>query len=141
MYDKGKSFIGAAILLEQRGGNQYVVLHLICQGVECVLKAILLSIDYERYSPLLKDKLGHKLVKIASAVGAETSMSLKPALLAELSNLDNLYARHLLRYGSGFDIVVDPKSVAYGKVMHRCAAMIRLIETKGLLHPGNFRTK
>ena len=41
MYDKGKNFIGAAILLRRLGRQtEYVVLHLICQGMEVIPKRI-----------------------------------------------------------------------------------------------------
>jgi len=32
MYDKGRTFFGAAILVDERAGNQWVVLHLVCQS-------------------------------------------------------------------------------------------------------------
>ena len=42
MYAKGKGFLGAALLLRREGGYGYVVLQLLCQGVEITLKALLL---------------------------------------------------------------------------------------------------
>ena len=45
-YCKGKGFIGAALLLRQKGGYEFVVLHLPCQGVEVVFKAMLMHKDY-----------------------------------------------------------------------------------------------
>ena len=47
-YRRGQHFIAAAILLRQHGGHEYVVLHLLCQGVEIVLKAILLLRDFDK---------------------------------------------------------------------------------------------
>jgi hypothetical protein len=46
MYVKGKNFLGAAMLLRQKGGYEYVVLHLMCQGIEITLKAFLLFKDH-----------------------------------------------------------------------------------------------
>lgn len=37
MFAKGKAFLGAAILLRQKGGYEFVVLHLLCQGIEVTL--------------------------------------------------------------------------------------------------------
>jgi hypothetical protein len=100
LYVKGKSFLGAAVLLERNKGNQSVVLHLVCQGLECILKAILLSLDYEMYRPLLKSKFGHKLLLIAETVTSETNTHLRSTTRAELTTLDNLYRQHLLRFST-----------------------------------------
>ncbi len=54
MYAKGKSFIGAVLLLRQRQGYEYVVLHLFCQGIEITLKGLLLIKDYDKYKGKLK---------------------------------------------------------------------------------------
>ena len=51
MYVKGKVFLGAAVLLRQKGGYEFVVLHLLCQGIEVVLKGLLLAIDYDKFNP------------------------------------------------------------------------------------------
>ena len=40
MYAKGKAFLGAAILLRSKNGHEYVVLHLLCHGIEITLKGL-----------------------------------------------------------------------------------------------------
>jgi hypothetical protein len=57
MYLKGKAFIGAAVLLQRHqrelqassDDTEYVFLHLLCQGIELVLKGLLLRKDYDKY--------------------------------------------------------------------------------------------
>ncbi len=45
MYAKGKAFLGAAIFLRKKNGYDFVVLHLIFQGVVVMLKGLLLGVD------------------------------------------------------------------------------------------------
>jgi hypothetical protein len=69
MYLKGRAFVGAAILLNPHAESddmEYVVLHLLCQGIEVVLKGPLLFKDYDNYTGRLKNSLGHNLCKIAA---------------------------------------------------------------------------
>jgi hypothetical protein len=128
MYEKGRSFIGAAILLRQRGGYEYVVLHLLCQGIEIVLKSFLLFHSYDTYKPLLR-KLSHDLEKIADTV--LTAFKLKPlpaSVRTELRTLNSLYAKHLLRYGSFYDVLVDASTIPAERVSRRILAAIRLAQ-------------
>lgn len=139
-YIKGKSFVGAAILLRQKGGYEYVVLHLLCQGIEIVLKAILLATDYDKYKPRLKTVkrrkqkiagINHNLVKAWRAVAVALTLSpLRPPLRDELRALSELYSRHLLRYGSLYDILVDPATIGSDRIVRRLAALLRLAEKK-----------
>lgn len=132
MYNKGKAFVGAAILLSQQSDSEhvdYVVLHLLCQGIEIALKGLLLLSNYDRYHSRLKRSLGHNLHKIVlEAVSAYSTNPLRPDLDQELRALSNLYSQHLLRYGSTLDVFIDPRSVARTKVFRRIAAVIRLAE-------------
>ena len=66
LYSKGRSFMGASVLLKDHGGDEYVALHLLCQGIEIVLKALLLELDYKKYDKLQR-KYGHDLQKVISA--------------------------------------------------------------------------
>jgi hypothetical protein len=133
MYAKGKSFLGAAILLRQKGGYEYVVLHLLCQGIEIVLKGVLLAVDYDKYKPKLK-QLGHDLLKITDAATDAAGLpALRPRIRTEMESLNRLYSRHLLRYGSGYDILVDPSTIPSRLVLRRMAALLRLVERKGLI--------
>src|SRR3989442_9256752 len=54
MYAKGKAFLGAAVLLRQKGGYGYVVLYLSFQGMEGEVKGPLLSVYYHQFQPPLR---------------------------------------------------------------------------------------
>lgn len=134
MYAKGKAFLGAAVLLRQMGGYEYVVLHLLCQGIEIVLKGLLLAIDYDKFKPKLK-QFGHDLLKVTDAATAAAGfLALRPRVRAEIESLNRLYSCHLLRYGSGYDILVDPNTIPSRLVLRRMVALLRLVERKGLIH-------
>lgn len=132
MYVKGKVFIGAAILLRRQGNSEqtdHVVLHLLCQGIEVTRKGLLLLRDYDRFIARLRKPLGHNLSKVAKE--ASTAYGVKPMrgdLDGELRTLSNLYSQHLLRYGSGYDILVDPRTIARERAFYRLEAVIRLAE-------------
>lgn len=134
MYDKGKAFLGAAVLLRQKGGYEYVVLHLLCQGIEIVLKGLLLAIDYDKFKPKLR-QFDHDLLKVTDAATAAAGFpALRPRIHAEMESLNRLYSRHLLCYGSGYDILVDPNTLPSRLVLRRMVALLRLVERKGLIH-------
>lgn len=125
---KGVAFLGAALLLERKGGHEFVVLYLLCQGIEVVLKSVLQLKDYGRYTPELK-RLGHRLDRLAER--AVTEFNLKPlskALADELRTLTTLYCGHLLRYGSAYDFLRGPAPVPCDRVWRRTAAVLRLAE-------------
>jgi hypothetical protein len=95
MYAKGKSFLGAAILLRDQKGYEFVVLHLVCQGIEVLLKGLLLVVDYDKFKPELK-KLGHNLLRIVDAASQVADLrSLRSPVRIELEGLNRLYSRHL----------------------------------------------
>ena len=137
MYAKGKDFLGAAILLRRKKGYEYVVLHLLCQGIEVSLKGLLLIADYDKFNPQLKN-LGHNLVKAVEAASKVAGIKpLRPSVRAELETLSKLYSDHLLRYGSGYDILVNPTTISGNLVLHRMAAVLRIVERKRLVHSNN----
>lgn len=77
MFAKDKAFLSAAILLRQKGGYEFVVLHLLCQGIEVTLKGFLLFVDYDKYKPKLR-RFGHKLLSVSvEAVKAAGLLPLK----------------------------------------------------------------
>ena len=126
MSQKGRAFIGAALLLRQRGGYEYPVLHLLCQGIEVLGKGHLLSIDYQAHMPKLKS-YGHNLIRLAEVVEQVSNLSiLKPLVRSELDVLSKLYSKHLLRYGSGYDVLVDPTTIPSDRVLRRLAAIFRV---------------
>lgn len=99
------------------GGYEYVALQLICQRVEILLKTLLLAANYDEYRPRLRS-LGHRLVRIASETAAASSQKPpKLALEAELRALEVLYASHRLRYGTGYDILVDASTIESERVL------------------------
>ncbi|SDY52439.1 HEPN domain-containing protein [Nitrosomonas sp. Nm33] len=129
MYAKGKSFLGAAILLRQQGGYEYVVLHLICQGIEIILKALLLFRNYDKYRNQLRKPLGHNLKKLTDA--SQSEFGVKPisnALARELETLNSLYSNHWLRYGSFYDVLVAPHTIPSTFTLRKITAVIKLAE-------------
>ena len=129
MYAKGKSFLGAAILLRQQAGYEYVVLHLICQGLEIILKALLLFKNYDKYRSQLRKPLGHNLKKLVAVSVSEFGVKpLSDALAGELEILNSLYSNHWLRYGSFYDILVSPQTIPSNVILRKIAAVIRLAE-------------
>ena len=134
MYSKGKSFLAAAILLEEKSGNSSAVLHLICQGVEIILKAILLAINYDKYQPMLKKGLGHNLIRLASeTANAGSIKQIQGDLLLELEILNKLYREHRLRYATSYDILVDTRTIQSELVVHKMYSIMRLLQrSRGL---------
>ena len=128
MYEKGKHFFGAAILLRRNGGNEFVVLYLMCQGIEIALKGLLLLKDYDAYHPKLK-KIGHDLVSVTNeALSSFGQHALSNTVVGELLQLNALYSKHMLRYGSVADIFYVPAAIQSQQVFRRMAAVIRLAE-------------
>jgi len=129
MYAKGKSFIGAALLLRQWQGYEYVVLHLLCQGIEITLKGLLLMNDYDKYKDELKSTFGHNMKKLAAAAISEFSVRpMRPALEAELQMLSSLYSSQRLRYGTFYDVLVNPETIQSHLALRKIAAVIRLAD-------------
>jgi hypothetical protein len=129
MYHRGHDFVRAALLLREKGGYEFVVLHLICQGMELVLKSLLLYRDYDRYSVLIKKKIGHDLKRAADTVIAEFQVKSLPSNVdEELQSLSNLYKNHLLRYATGYDHFVDPKTIRSDLVLGKLAVVVKLAD-------------
>jgi len=108
MYFKGRSFILAAGLLKAYDGEKFVYLHLLCQGFECIGKAILLNFNYEEYFDELRnyghdlDRLWNELNKI---VNGQCLLSNKAK--SELTILSKFYKKHQLRYGDALDYEIS----------------------------------
>jgi hypothetical protein len=131
MYAKGTSFIGAAILVRGQSASEhsdYVVLHLLCQGLEVLMKGLLLHKDYDRYRARLgAHDLGHNILDVTEEALREYGLNpMRDNLKTELRELDKLYRDHWLRYGSTLDILVDPRTIQRDRVLHRLRAAIRL---------------
>jgi len=131
MYEKGTAFIGAYFLLHRTDGSEsvdYVALHNLCQGIEIALKGLLLLSNYDLYKPRLK-LIGHDLNTVVS--NCLETYGLKPMSAdvgVELHALSNLYSKQLLRYGSGYDILVDPRTIQRDRVLRRIGAAVRLVK-------------
>ena len=129
MYEKGKRFIAAALLLRQRQGYEYGVLHLLCQGIEITLKGLLLMNDYDKYKGKLKSAFGHNIKKLAAAAISEFNVRpLRPALEAEVEMLSSLYSGQYLRYGTPYDVLVNPETIQSRLPLRKIAAVIRLAD-------------
>jgi hypothetical protein len=136
MYAKGKAFLAAALLLRQKGGEEYVVLHLLCQGIEVTLKGLLLAVDYDTFKPKLRKfgKFGHDLVAVIDAGTTAAGLpSLGPIARMELETLNKLYSPNFLRYGSGYDILVDPRTIPSDQVLRHMMKVLRFIERKKIM--------
>ena len=109
--------------------TDYVHLHLLCQGIEVTLKGLLILRSYDKHIGQLRRPLGHNLVKISNAAVAEFELdALSAPRLQELNQLNELYRMHLLRYGSSYDILVDPRSIERKLTTRRIWAVVRLTE-------------
>ncbi|HPE01980.1 MAG TPA: hypothetical protein P5024_09340 [Burkholderiaceae bacterium] len=137
MYGKGRAFLLAAALLngsmEKRGhrseATEYVVLHLLCQGIETALKGLLLLHDFDHWNGRQKKTLGHRLLRVSEeALAAFRQRPLRGKVRVELAHLDALYRLHRLRYASVQDEVVAPTTIATERTWLRVRAMLRLAE-------------
>jgi hypothetical protein len=101
LFEKGKSFLRASARLQQEDGYRFVVLHLLCQGMEIILKSFLLYSNYDKYIGQLK-KIGHDLEKLAEICSKEYKVKIgRQEMIEELAGLNALYQDHILRYGYG----------------------------------------
>ena len=129
MYSKGKSFLVSGMLLRRVGGSEYVVLHLFCQGIEIVLKSLLISKDYDKYFPMLKKNFGHNLAKLAEVSAKEFGTKpLSAKLIEELGFLSPFYSDQHLRYAGPVDCFIDPVTIRHQHMTIKIAAVMRLAE-------------
>lgn len=104
MYEKGRSFVMAAGLVKAYEGHRFVYLYLLCQGLECIGKALLLDCGYEKYEPVLRDCYGHDLKVLMAEVNQNSGRRFfSEAASKELRVLNTFYKKHMLRYGDPFD--------------------------------------
>ncbi|WP_146060807.1 hypothetical protein [Thauera chlorobenzoica] len=104
MYEKGRSFVMAGGLVKAYEGHRFVYLHLLCQGLECIGKALLLAHDYGKYEPILRKDFGHDLEVLVAEVDRNAGGPfLSSQSTSELKLLNAYYKRHMLRYGDAGD--------------------------------------
>lgn len=135
-YYKGKAFFGAALLLRQRGGNEWVVRHLVGQSIELMCKAMLLAADFDGYRiKLAKPPYGHNLVKlVAEARGAYGLHELDRETSGELAAFNKSYAGHTLRYGGIIDLFHIPSTVPVERLIRKCGITLHVIERRRLFN-------
>ena len=130
MYMRGRQFLLAALLLNERVGKNYVYLHIICQGIEISLKSALLFKDYDKYKPQLKP-LNHDLKKVLEAYLLEYEIKrIDKRIYNEISELNIFYEKHRLRYASSVDILIDPKSIKSNWTMKFITRLIKSFDEK-----------
>jgi hypothetical protein len=131
-YEKGKAFIGASLLLSRKGSAEnfeYVSLHLLCQGVEIILKSLLLFQDFNKYYPMLQDKRklkNHDLCKIAEEACRAYKIRFRPAVKTELKELSVRFASGDLRYPGLYDIFIAPSTIPHRNIFRWIAAIVRI---------------
>lgn len=128
-FDKGCAFIGAALLLKPHAQNEsykYVYLHLVCQGIELILKGLLLTKNYKIYRPKERT-FGHNILAISEAATREFDLNpLKTEMISHLKYVSEKFSQHQLRYSSIHDIFINPDSINIDLVMRRLGASVRL---------------
>lgn len=126
MVERSKSFLGAAVLLKQHSGNGYVWRYLLCQGIEVLLKGLLLLKSYNTYNGKLRT-IGHNLLTAADHCAVAYSQRAPHGRLREeLLGLQQLYGSHRLRYATGLDLLVAPESIPVARVLKRTVAVLRV---------------
>ena len=130
MFFKGRSFIMAGGLVKAYEGHRFVYLHLLCQGLECVGKAILLLEDHERYASQLRSEFGHDLEVLVNELNScQADIHFSENALEEVRMLNFYYKRHLLRYGGEVDFERDASNIK-ADILHR-----EVVEVLPLLNP------
>ena len=126
LFDKGKSFIAAAVLLDQKKGSNDVVLHLICQGLEIIQKALLLAKDYGRFEPMLK-KWRHDLVLAADQLQSAYGFNpIDESDRADLEEINVYYCQHLLRYSEIRNFIGGTQHLSGEKALRRAVSLLEI---------------
>lgn len=137
-YQKGCAFVGAAILSKAKmttEAHQYVYLHLICQGLELIVKGLLLVHNFEKFRPMER-KFGHNIkLLVETALPEFKQKTLRLGHEQQLQNLSNLYLAHHLRYAGLSDIFINPTTIESDKVFRRLGAVVRMGNRFIALHP------
>lgn len=117
-YLRGRQFIRVAFTLDQdEPGDGYVVRHLLCQGIELMLKAILLRKNYDTYrSRLSRKPFGHDLIGLLDEVKRQYNVKLEAELLADIKKLNSFFITHRFRY-SDIEALIAP---AHSFPIRRC---------------------
>jgi hypothetical protein len=128
---KGENFIRTALLLRKNNSEENVVLSMICQGIENILKGLLLSKDYVRYEPLLRRKFGKNLLRLYYRTRKEYGISnLDPRAVNELQILAYLYKNQFLHYGHLINLLNDDKAFESGHLLKKLFQIIGYVKKK-----------
>ena len=140
MYQKGREFIVAALLLRNEDRAGYVYLHLVCQGVEIIFKSLLLFKDYKTYKPKLGNRklFGHDLCKVVNVWSKKLNGGrVNKKFYKEIEALNDHYKGHNLRYGSNLDIFLTPRSFKTTEIIRQLQRTLlktnKMLERKGLM--------
>jgi len=134
---KGVAFLQSATLLAAVGGDGWVRMHLLAQGIELTLKALLLANDYDRYRKQLPTRrFGHDLLALESeVVRVFGARPLRTSVASELASLDRHYGQHALRYAGIPDIFIEPTTIGTRRLERKLAALQRVIARKRVFEP------
>lgn len=131
MFEKGRSFVMAAGLVKAYEGNNFVYLHLLCQGLECIGKALLLAHDYHKYQSVLRNEYGHDLAVLLAEVDRNAgSRFFSETASKELNGLNSFYKRHMLRYGDLIDFKKQAASLNADYLHHELVASFTELNQK-----------
>ena len=128
---KGENFIRTALLLRKNNSDENVVLSMICQGIENILKGLLLAKDYVRYEPLLKRKFGKNLLRLYYRTKKEYRISnLDARAVNELQILAYLYKNQFLHYGHLINLLNDDKAFESGHLLRKLFQILAYVKRK-----------
>ncbi len=128
---KGENFIRAALLLRRNNSEENVVLSMICQGIENILKGLLLSKDFVRYEPLLRKKFGKNLLRLYYRTRKEYNITnLDSRAVNELQILAYLYKNQFLHYGHLINLLNDDKAFESGHLLKKLFQILAYVKRK-----------
>ena len=132
MYNKGKEFVIASILLNQQSAQQtFVQIHLLLQGLEIILKSILLSKDYDKYNSQIKGKFGHNIPKLVTEVKTLYGLkNINKEFDKELQATNGHYLSSNLRYGSLLDIFINVSTVSVDAIADKTFKLIKILDDR-----------
>jgi hypothetical protein len=128
---KGENFIRAALLLRKNNSEENVVLSMICQGIENILKGLLLVKDYVKYEPLLHRKFGKNLMRLYYRTRKEYNITnIDSKAVNELQILAYLYKNQFLHYGHLINLLNDDKAFESGHLLRKLFQILAYIKRK-----------
>ena len=128
---KGENFIRTALLLRKNNSDENVVLSMICQGIENILKGLLLAKDYVRYEPLLRRKFGKNLLRLYYRTRKEYKIkNLDARAVNELQILAYLYKNQFLHYGHLINLLNDDRAFESGHLLKKLFQILAYVKKK-----------